>query len=1246
MSTDAAPAVTPAPPRPVITYPDSLPITERRDELLDAIRDNQVVIVAGETGSGKSTQLPKLCLEAGRGAEGKLIGHTQPRRVAARTIAERVAEELGGELGSTVGYQVRFTDRMSADTIVKVMTDGILLAETQRDRELKRYDTLIIDEAHERSLNIDFLLGYLKQLLPRRPDLKVIITSATIDTATFSKHFGDAPIIEVSGRTYPVEMRYREPEEDQDQVQAILGACEELADEGPGDVLVFLSGEREIHDTADALRRANLRNTEVLPLYARLSSVEQHRIFQTHTGRRIVLSTNVAETSLTVPGVRYVVDAGTARISRYNTRLKVQRLPIEAISQASANQRAGRCGRVAPGICIRLYSEDDFKNRPEFTEPEILRTNLASVILQMTSLGLGDIAAFPFVEPPDSRSIKDGVDLLEELGALRTDTEDPKKRLTKLGRRLAQLPLDPRLGRMVLEAEQRGCAREVMIIAAALSIQDPRERPQEHQQAAAEMHRRFVGEDLSDFMAFVRLWDHLKARQQELSGNQFRKLCKSEYLNYLRVREWQDLFSQLRKVSSTLGLRLNHDPAHPDHVHQALLSGLLSHIGSFDSDAREFKGARNSRFIIANGSALAKKPPKWVMAAELVETNRLWARVGARIQPQWIEQLGDHLVKRTYGDPWWDAPRGAVMVLERVLLYGLPIVTGRQVHLSRINPALARELFIRNALVEREWEAKHHFLVENEALVEEIRALESRFRRRDLMVDDELVFAFYDERIGTDVASARHFDQWWKLERPKHPDLLTMTPETLLKLERDLDEDDFPEHWQQGDLRFPVSYQYEPGSPDDGATVHIPLPILNQVSPDGFEWLVPGLREELVIALIRSLPKPIRKHLVPVTDTAREVIAVMNPSDGKLRDVLAKELTRRSGERVTAATFELDRVPEHLRFTFAIEDHDGGKVAYSKDLAFLQEKLLGRARVAIARAAAAAHGIERSGMTAWECGDLPNVVEVERAGHQVRGYPALVDGGETVSVRVLTNEQTQALSMRAGTRKLLLLTVPVARKVITREFGNDVKLALGGTDLGTVSDLVDQCIYAAIDHLLTVHGGPVWNEAAFETLREAVRGDVVDVASELARTVGKTIVASSAVVHQLNRLTSDVLLPSIGDATAQLRRLVRPGFVAATGGERLPDVLRYVRGIGRRLEKLPDEPLKDRQKLLLARGLETEYTELLERLAPAKRRSPDAIALGWMLEELRVNLFAQTLGTKGSISEQKIRKELRRLAAG
>ena len=885
---------------PEITYPD-LPVSARRDDLLAAIRDHQVVVVAGETGSGKTTQLPKICLELGRGVRGA-IGHTQPRRIAARAVAERIAEELAVPLGGAVGYTVRFADQTSDSTLVKVMTDGVLLAELQRDRMLSGYDTIIVDEAHERSLNIDFILGYLKQLLPRRPDLKVIITSATIDPGRFSRHFGDAPVIEVSGRTYPVEIRYRPPAEedgDKDLTEAIGEAVEELVTETDGDLLVFLSGEREIRDTADALTRMQLPRTEIVPLYARLSAAEQHKVFARHTGRRIVLATNVAETSLTVPGIRCVIDAGTARISRYSHRTKVQRLPIEPISQASANQRSGRCGRVADGICIRLYAEEDYLGRPEFTDPEILRTNLASVILQMTALDLGDVAAFPFVDPPEARNIRDGVQLLEELGALAE--QDGARRLTDIGRTLAELPLDPRLARMVLEADRNGVLHEVLVMAAAVSIQDPRERPVDAEAQAAQSHARFADPE-SDFLAYLNLWNHLREQQDALSSSAFRRMCKAEYLHYLRVREWQDLYSQLAGVVRGLKFTLADDrkAEHPeldqarrDRIHQSLLSGLLSNLGVKDVErdkgrgekgrtekgkerserGGDFIGARGARFAVFPGSALFRKPPRWVMAGELVETSRLWARICARIEPQWIEAAAGHLLVRTYSEPTWDADRGAVMAVERVSLYGIPIVAGRRVTYSAVDPELCRELFIRHALVEGEWSTTHTFFAANRALLADVEDLEHRARRRDLVVDDETLYAFYDSRIPAEAVSARHFDAWWKQARRTEPERLTFDRQMLLtERAAEVTEDDYPDHWTAGDLRLPLSYQFEPGADADGVTVHVPVGVLNRLAADGFDWQVPGLRLDLVTALIRSLPKHLRRNFVPAPDHARAVL--------------------------------------------------------------------------------------------------------------------------------------------------------------------------------------------------------------------------------------------------------------------------------------------------------------------------------------------------------------------------------------
>jgi ATP-dependent helicase HrpA len=1203
---------------PKITYPEALPVSQKKDEILAAIRDHQVVIVAGETGSGKTTQLPKICLELGRGVDG-FIGHTQPRRIAARTVADRIAEELDTPLGTTVGYKVRFTDKVSDSTLVKLMTDGILLAEIQHDRMLRRYDTLIIDEAHERSLNVDFILGYVKRLLPKRPDLKLIITSATIDPERFSRHFDNAPIVEVSGRTYPVEVRYR-PQEDEegDQIQAILDAVDELCAEAPGDILVFLSGEREIRDTADALNKQNLRNTEVLPLFARLSIAEQHRVFQSHAGRRIVLATNVAETSLTVPGIKYVIDPGTARISRYSHRLKVQRLPIEPVSQASANQRKGRCGRTSDGICVRLYSEDDFLSRPEFTDPEILRTNLASVILQMTALRLGEMAAFPFIDPPDRRNIKDGVDLLHELGALDPD-------LTKLGRRLAQLPIDPRLGRMVLEAERNGCVHEVLVIAAALSIQDPRERPTDRQQAADQLHARFVDKE-SDFLAYLNLWKHIQEQQKALSGSQFRKMCRTEFLNYLRVREWQDLYSQLRQAVKPTKA----PEAATEAIHHSLLAGLLSHVGLKNSQKHEYLGARGAKFGIFPGSALFKKQPQWVMAAELVETSRLWARIVAKVEPEWVEKLAGHLVKRSYSEPHWEKKQGAAMAYEKVTLYGVPLVASRKVNFGRIDPRLSRELFIRHALVEGDWDTHHQFFHDNRALLDEVEELEHRARRRDILVDDETLFDFYDQRIGPDVVSARHFDSWWKQIRRTQPDLLAFEKAMLINEgSRRVDAADYPDEWRQDGMALKLTYQFEPGTDADGVTVHIPLPLLPRLSPAGFDWQVPGLREDLVIALIRSMPKAARRNYVPVPDYARAVLDRIAAGEGPLLDALERELRRLTGAPVPRDAWDLSKVPDHLRMTFRVLDDKGVSLGEGKDLAALQAKLKPTVRETVA---AAAPGVTRQGMRGWEAGTLPRTIRQDRAGYAVTAYPALVDEGETAGVRVFETEVEQRNAMWQGTRRLLLIGLPAPAKVMQGRLTNEVKLALSRNPHRSVVDLLDDCAGAAVDRLLAEHGGPAWDEAGFGVLRDHVRAGFVDALLEIVARVRQVLMAAYTVEQRLKSTNRLDLMPSLADIRAQLGGLVYRGFVTATGWQRLPDLPRYLTAIERRLERLTQNPGRDLEQTRRIERVQEEYAQLRREL-PA---TAELLQIRWMIEELRVNLFAQALGTPYAISEQRI----------
>lgn len=1222
---------------PKLEYPADLPVSQKKEDIAAAIAAHQVVIVAGETGSGKTTQLPKICLEVGRGIQG-LIGHTQPRRLAARSVATRIAEELKCELGTAVGYKVRFNDQVSSDSYVKLMTDGILLAEIQSDRYLSQYDTLIIDEAHERSLNIDFILGYLKQLLPKRPDLKVIITSATIDPERFAKHFGKAPIIEVSGRTYPVETRYRplvEGSEQKDPLQGIFDAVDELCREGLGDILIFMNGEREIRDTADALRKRNIRDTEILPLYSRLSNAEQNRVFSPHAGRRIVLATNVAETSLTVPGIRYVIDPGTARISRYSARTKVQRLPIEPISQASANQRKGRCGRVAPGICIRLYDEADFMGRPEFTDPEILRTNLASVILQMLSLGLGDMASFPFVEPPDSRQISDGVRLLEELGAISGKPEGKEGlKLTALGKQLARIPLDPRLARMVLEAPKFGALEEILIITSALSIQDPRERPMEKKQASDEQHRRFEDKD-SDFIAFLNLWNYLQSAQKEDSQNQFRKRCQQEYLSYLRVREWQDIHYQVRQATRELGLLHNESACEPQSIHKALLCGLLSHIGMKDGEKQEFIGARNARFMLFPGSGLFKKPPKWVMAAELTETSRLFARTAARIQPEWIEPLAGHLIKRSYSDPRWSKKAGAVLASEKVTLYGLTIVPEREVQYSQIDPALCRELFIRRALVEGDFETRHAFFKQNRALLAEVEELEHKSRRRDILVDDETLFAFYDARIPHDVVTGRHFDSWWKKAAQSEPELLNFEREMLMKGDAShISELDYPNFWHQGRFKLRLSYQFEPGTDADGVTVHIPLPILNQIEPVGFDWQIPGLRHDLLVALIKALPKNLRKNFVPAPNYATALNQALSPDAGPLLDALEKQLKRMSGVTIPRESWDLAAVPEHLKISFRVVDDKGKKIAESKDLTELKLQLQGKVQETLSQVADS--DIEQSGLTLWSFGPLPKEYSQKRGGFEMKAYPAIVDNKDSVAIQLFDSELAQQQAMWAGQRRLVLLNVPNPIKYLQEKLPNKAKLGLYFNPFGKVADLIDDCIACGCDQLMTAQGAPKWSSDEFEVMKERIRADLNDTVVEIAKLVEQILTAAHGIKKLLKGRVTLELAYAHSDIQAQLERLIYRGFVADTGHQHLPDLLRYLRAIERRLEKIPTDPNRDRLYMLKVQSVEQEYQQLKNKLPKGQPVPVEVQEIRWMLEELRVSFFAQNLGTPYPISDKRV----------
>jgi ATP-dependent helicase HrpA len=1225
---------------PLVSYPAELPISARRDDIAAAIRDHQVVVVAGETGSGKTTQLPKICLDLGRGVRG-LIGHTQPRRIAARTVADRIADELNVPLGDAVGYTVRFADQVGDATLVKVMTDGILLAEIQRDRDLRQYNTIILDEAHERSLNIDFLLGYLTRLLPKRPDLKLIITSATIDPERFADHFGGAPIIEVSGRTYPVEVRYRplvDPDkpkdEPRDQTEAVCEAVMELEDEGPGDILVFLSGEREIRDTADALNDLRLRDTEVLPLYARLSIAEQHRVFQPHAGRRVVLATNVAETSLTVPGVRYVVDAGTARISRYSSRTKVQRLPIEPISQASAHQRAGRCGRVADGVCIRLYSEDDYESRPAFTEPEIQRTSLAAVILQMAALGLGEIERFPFVDPPDRRQIRDGLALLTELGALDTSGEGKAPRLTAIGRRLAQLPLDPRLGRMILAADENGCVREVVIIAAAMSIQDPRERPLDKQQAADEQHARFA-DPTSDFLAYLNLWNYVREQQKASSSSAFRRMCHREFLHYLRIREWQDVVAQLRQALASIGIAVTSAPTDRDRIHQSLLTGLLSHIGLKDASRGDYQGARGARFAINPGSALFKSRPEWIMAGELVETTRLWARVCARIDPAWAERAGAHLLVRNYSEPRWSAKQGAAIADERVTLYGVPLVAARPVQYARVDPAHARELFVRHALVQGEWRTHHKFWHANQDLIADLEQLEDRARRRDIVADEEVIFDFYDERVPASVITTRHFDSWWKKAQRETPNLLTLTPEILLDSDDELPAAEaYPATWTVRGHDLSVTYVFEPGAADDGVTVHVPLTLLNQIDEAPFSWQVPGVRAELATALVRALPKSLRRNFVPAPDRARQALdRITVDLSQPFPAVLARALTQMTGVVVPGDAFELDRVPSHLLITFAIEDESGRVLATGKDFVALRRAVGVELERMVARVGA---DLERDGLRSWEIGALPRVVEAVVGGHVVRGYPTLVDRGDSVSVRVVGSAAEQSASMRRGVRRLLLFGAPSPARLAASALDTRGKLAIAHNPHGSVARLLDDCVAAAIDALVAEAGGVPWDEAAFESLRTAVTPKIAPTAREVIRAVAEILGVAQQIETRLAALRAPAVGVSVADARRQLNGLIYDGFVTATGVARLRHLGRYLRALDHRLDVLPNDPARDLANTAKVQEVAQEYEKARAAAADDPATTAALAEVRWMLEELRVSLFAQRFGTPQPVSDKRI----------
>jgi ATP-dependent helicase HrpA len=1245
---------------PPITYPEALPVSGKRDEIARAIAAHQVVIVCGETGSGKTTQLPKICLELGRGQAG-LIGHTQPRRIAASTIARRIAQELDSPPGEVVGYKVRFTDRTQPGASIKLMTDGILLAETQADRELAAYDTIIIDEAHERSLNIDFLLGYLKQLLPRRPDLKLVITSATIDADRFAAHFGaegvPAPVINVSGRLYPVEVRYR-PVQDEDDaddrtlMDAIVDAVDECALAGRGDLLVFLPGEREIREAAEALRKHHPPATEILPLYARLSVDEQERVFRPATsGRRIVLATNVAETSLTVPGIRFVVDTGLARVKRYSYRNKVEQLRIEPISQAAANQRSGRCGRVAAGVCIRLYDEAEFNQRPKFTDPEILRSSLAAVILRMKSLRLGEPAEFPFVEPPPARAIADGYQLLAELNAVDDDND-----LTPIGRELAKLPVDPRVGRMLLAARDRNCLHEVLVIAAALSIQDPRERPLSAQEAADAAHRKFADER-SDFLTFLKLWNFLQERMEHRKSN--RKLTDELHANFLsvrRVREWRDVHSQLVTLVAELGwkpnspLDLSQAPAF-EAVHLALLTGLLGNVGTrvLDADFREppYSGARGIKFHIWPGSPLVKKAGRWLMAAELVETSRLFARTVAGIEPGWIEKVGAHLLKKSHSDPHWEKKAGQVVALERATLYGLTVYQQRRVHFGPIDPKVSRESFIRAALVEGELDTRAPFFAHNQRLVREIRELEHKTRRLDVLVDEELIYAFYDGLVPPDVCTAAQFDKWRAQAEKDNPKLLYLSRDELMRHEAaGVTTELFPKAIEMRGVAMAVTYHFEPGSPRDGATLTVPLYALNQVDEARCDWLVPGMLKEKAHLLLKSLPQKLRRHCVPLPEYAAGFVERQGgkPWDTRpLTDALIDDLRAQRSLAVRPEDFKRETLPAHLSMNFKVVDEHGRQLAMGRSLPQLRAELGTEARKsfqAVAERDVKVAPELQQQITDWDFGELPELLEIRRGGQAMVGFPALVDHGEHCALEVFDDLEQARAKHREGLRRLFRLQLKEQVKFIEKSLA---PLQTAAMQAGTVPALAaalpsferlrSEVVDAALDRTALAEPWPT-DRASFLARRDEARGKLALIAQEVARLV-TTIVQDAAAV-QKKLAGARLFATACADVEQQLARLLPRGFVTSTPAAQLAHYPRYLKAIALRLDKLKAEPSRDAQRQAEIATLLTPYLrELAARKGKADARLDE---FRWLLEELRVSLFAQELRTPMPVSVKRLQK--------
>ena len=1233
---------------PTITYPDALPVTARKDDIAEAIRDNQVVIIAGETGSGKTTQIPKICLDLGRGRRG-LIGHTQPRRIAARTVAERIASELDQKIGESVGYAIRFDDRVSETTAVKLMTDGILLAEMQRDRFLNKYDTIIIDEAHERSLNIDFLLGYLKRLLPKRPDLKVIITSATIDPESFAAHFADAdgnpaPIIEVSGRTYPVEIRYRPLEfeaggkvVDQDPLDGLTEAIEELMHEGDGDILCFFPGERDIRDAMEAIEGKKWKNVEVTPLFGRLSNQEQHRVFSEHRGRRIVLATNIAETSLTVPGIRYVVDTGTARISRYSTRTKVQRLPIEPISQASANQRSGRCGRVADGIAIRLYSEQDFESRPEFTDPEILRTNLASVILQMVSLKLGDIEQFPFIQPPEHKAIRDGLNLLHELGALHDKQDKPT--LTATGRDLARIPLDPRMARMLIEANTNGCLDDVMVIVAAMTIQDVRERPLDFQAQADQAHARFKDKS-SDFLSMLKLWDYIKQTRNEQSGNKFRKRMKQEFLHYMRIREWFDLVRQLKDVAKQLGWTYQEGTERrADDIHMTLLSGLLSNIGARDGNSKEFQGARNTRFLVFPGSALAKKPPEFLMAAELVETSRLWARDVATIDPAWVEKLGADLLKHNYSEPTWSRKRATAIAHQKSTLYGVPIVADRTVPYHRVDPTAARDMFIRNALVAGDWNTHHAFFKTNAQALDDAAAYEEKARRRGLIVDEDTLFDFYDQRIPAKVTTGRHFDSWWKKERRRNPELLDFDPAKLIDDSHEVTEESFPDHWRKGSIDYELTYKFEPGDPLDGVTVMVPIPMLAGLDTEGFDWLVPGLRLELVTELIRSLPKALRRTVVPAPEFAERAIDRLVPYEGTITQQLADVLHELGGQGINATDFQPSKLPMHLRMNYGAIDKRGKIVDSDRDLAALIRRQSGHIKSSVSRVSRTAESTAVSEWTDDTLGAIDDTVTTNVDGHEVTAYPALVATKDGVELKVHPTKAAADAAMVTTTLTLLMRDIAVNTAQMVKGLPLQQRVAVDSYPHGGADGLVNDARVAAIRDLMLEAGGPVRTPSAFQKLKDTIKPQVPG-------RVRQAVVAIAPGLAEYSNLRAELAHwdgAAIDDMREQLEFLLPRNAITIHGMSHLRHLPRYIQAMRIRLEDMNLDPDRDADRQAEVDNAKAYLANRLRSLPPGREKTREVKDIRWMVEELRVSLFAQRLGTAHAVSLRRIQKAVDKL---